>query len=239
MSLVVRVQQTASRAHVGTAPVTVASGKRRAWSRCGAPAIGACAGRPTIGAGRACSTTPRVPRTTKTCAPVAMGTGVLFGALLIAGCASSSRCSARTHSTRPAGLPSPATTVLDKWWGIHAPVATLSIRAGPPAAQSAADASRIEHTHVHGAKWVSGTLFGRRPRQDRRLRLDPATLKGDNSDSGDCPPFCPRGGRGDQGWNRMTESEPVIQSARKSWAASRIRRHPCAACDVAGSPGSG
>jgi hypothetical protein len=73
----------------------------------------------------------------------------------------------------------------------HAPVATLSIRAGPPAAQSAADVSEIEHAHVHGAKWVGGTLFARWPRRDGRLRLDRATLKGDNSDSGDCPPFCP------------------------------------------------
>jgi hypothetical protein len=73
----------------------------------------------------------------------------------------------------------------------HAPVTTSTIRAAPAAAQSAADVSGIEHMHVHGAKWVAGTLFGRRPRQGRRWRLDPATLKGDNSDFRDCPPFCP------------------------------------------------
>jgi hypothetical protein len=59
--------------------------------------------------------------------------------------------------------------------GAHAPVATSTIRAVPAAAQSAADVSQIEHAHVHGAKWVGGTSFARRPRRDRRLRLDPAT----------------------------------------------------------------
>ena len=73
----------------------------------------------------------------------------------------------------------------------HAPVATSRIRAATAVAQSATDVSKIEHAHVHGAKWIGGALFARRPRKDRRLRLDPATLKGDDSDSGDCPPFCP------------------------------------------------
>jgi hypothetical protein len=91
----------------------------------------------------------------------------------------------------------------------HVPVATSSIRAGPAAAQSAADASRIEHTHVHGAKWVGGALFVRRPRQGRRLRLDPVTLKGDNSDSGRLSPLS-RWSAGQVGHTRSRGSRPRI-----------------------------